>query len=161
MSPPADRDPFAPLRRGLAIPAMPLALTANRKLDERRQRALCRYYLAAGAGGIAAAVHTTQFAIRDPKVGLFKPVLQIVAEEFSHANDLRTQDSALRTSPIRIAGVCGPTPQAVKEATLARDLRYHAALLSLAALHTASQDQLLTHCHEIASIIPIVGFYLQ
>src|SRR6059058_6097457 len=122
------------LRRGVAIPAMPLALNASRKLDERRQRALCRYYIAAGAGGIAAAVHTTQFAIRDPKIALFKPVLELVAEEFSRA---KTQHSALGTehsSFIRIAGVCGQTPQATEEATLARDLNYHAALLSLAAL---------------------------
>ena len=141
------------LHRGIAIPAMPLALTAARKLDERRQRALCRYYIAAGAGGIAAAVHTTQFAIRDPKIGLFEPVLRIVADEFSRAK---------ATTPlIRIAGVCGPTTQAAKEATLARDLGYHAGLLSLSALKDATQDQLIAHCEQIASIIPVVGFYLQ
>src|SRR3954469_14369094 len=117
------------LARGVAIPAMPLALNAARKLDERRQRALCRYYIAAGAGGIAAGVHTTQFAIRDPKVALFKPVLQIVAEEFARADAL-----------IRIGGICGPTPQAVQEATLLRDLGYHAGLLSLAALRDANDE---------------------
>ena len=150
MPPPPDQSVFASLRRGVAIPAMPLALTANRKLDERRQRALCRYYIAAGAGGIAAAVHTTQFAIRDPKIGLFEPVLRIVADEFSRAGDR-----------VSIAGVCGPTSQAVKEATLIQDLGYHAGLLSLAALKDATEDQLITHCHEIAQIVPIVGFYLQ
>jgi hypothetical protein len=129
---------------------MPLALTADRKLDERRQRALCRYYIDAGSGGIAAAVHTTQFAIRDPRVGLFEPVLRIVADEFSRAGDR-----------VRIGGVCGPTAQAVKEATLIRDLGYHAGLLSLAALEDASEEQLLAHCREVAQVIPVVGFYLQ
>jgi dihydrodipicolinate synthase/N-acetylneuraminate lyase len=117
------------LRKGIAIPAMPLALTAARKLDERRQRALCRYYIAAGAGGIAAAVHTTQFAIRDPHIGLFKPVLQIVAEEFAGTPALT-----------RIGGVCGETKQAMAEAGLLADLGYHAGLLSLAALKTATED---------------------
>jgi hypothetical protein len=145
-----DQAVLASLRRGVAIPAMPLALTASRKLDERPQRALCRYYIAAGAGGIAAAVHTTQFAIRDPKVGLLEPVLRIVAEEFSRAGDR-----------VRVAGVCGPTTQAVEEATLIRNLGYHASLLSLAALKAASEDQLIAHCREVARVIPVVGFYLQ
>jgi hypothetical protein len=139
----------ASLRKGIAIPAMPLALTAARKLDERRQRALCRYYIAAGAGGIAAAVHTTQFAIRDPHIGLFKPVLHIVAEEFTRA-DL-----------IRIAGICGATSQALSEASTLKDLNYHAALLSLAALKTATEDLLIAHCRAVAQTIPIIGFYLQ
>src|SRR5258706_1564924 len=120
------------LRKGIAIPAMPLALTAARKLDERRQRALCRYYMAAGVGGIAAAVHTTQFAIRDPKIALFKPVLEIVAEEFSRTPGL-----------VRVGGVCGETKQALAEAGLLADLGYHAALLSLAALKSATEDQLV------------------
>jgi hypothetical protein len=138
------------LRKGIAIPAMPLALTVGRKLDERRQRALCRYYIAAGAGGIAAAVHTTQFTIRDPKIALFKPVLEIVAEEF-----------ACEPALIRIGGICGATPQATTEASTLKDLNYHAALLSLAALQTATEDQLLAHCRAVAQIIPIIGFYLQ
>src|SRR5438874_3285462 len=118
------------LRKGIAIPAMPLALTAARKLDERRQRALCRYYTAAGAGGIAAAVHTTQFAIRDPKVALFKPVLEIVAEEFQRAD--QGPATSVGGSPlIRIAGVCGATLQAISEASVLKNLNYHAALLSL------------------------------
>src|SRR3954447_16807057 len=124
----ADQPAHVELRRGVAIPAMPLALNAARQLDERRQRALCRYYIAAGAGGIAAAVHTTQFAIRDPKVGLFKPVLTIVAEEFERAN----------APLVRIGGACGVTKQAAAEAGLLRDLGYHAALLSLAALKEAT-----------------------
>src|SRR3954463_1587643 len=105
------------LRSGVALPEMPLALNAARKLDERRQRALCRYYIAAGAGGIAAGVHTTQFAIRDPKIGLFQPVLQIVAEEFDRAE-------RAGSSLIRIGGVCGETGQAVAEASLLRELGY-------------------------------------
>src|SRR5438046_5443341 len=113
------------LRRGLVIPACPLALTGARRLDERRQRALFRYYIAAGAGGLAVGMHTTQFAIRDPKVGLFDPVLRIAKEEMDRAD-------ALSGAPlVRIAGVCGTTPQSVAEATLVRDLGYHAALLSM------------------------------
>src|SRR5450432_530925 len=104
------------LREGVVIPAHPLALTEERKLDERRQRALTRYYLAAGVGGIAVAVHTTQFAIREPSVGLLQPVLAIAAEE------MRGQDA------VKIAGVCGKTPQALKEAELAAALGYDAAL---------------------------------
>lgn len=139
------------LLAGLAIPAHPLALTASRRLDERRQRALARYYLAAGAGGLAVGVHTTQFAIRDPKIGLFRPVLELAAEEMNRAS-----------RPIaRIGGVCGPTHQAVAEAELLRDLGYHAALLSLAALPNADENALIAHCETVAATLPIVGFYLQ
>src|SRR4051794_20261252 len=116
------------LRQGLVIPAHPLALTPERKLDERRQRALTRYYLAAGAGGIAVGVHTTQFAIRD--AGLFRPVLELAREEMQRADALA------------IAGVCGPTAQAVREAQLAADLGYQAGLLSLAALPNANVRKL-------------------
>ena len=110
------------LRSGLAIPAHPLALTSQRKLDERRQRALTRYYIAAGAGGIAVGVHTTQFAIRDPRFGLLEPVLALAAE-VSRGSDV-----------VKIAGVCGKHNQAVAEAELALRLGYDAALLSLADL---------------------------
>src|SRR5437899_1696664 len=143
------------LQRGLVIPASPLALNARRKLDERRQRALFRYYDAAGAGGIALGVHTTQFAIRDPKIALFKPVLEIGCEEMNRADEKRAEPL------VRIAGICGKTPQAIKEAKLIRELNYHAGLLSLAALKTESEDQLIAHCRTIAEIIPLVGFYLQ
>ena len=143
------------LRRGVAIPAMPLALDANRKLDERRQRALCRYYFAAGAGGLAVAVHTTQFAIREAKVGLFEPVLALAAEEFARADRGRIEPL------VRVAGVVGPTAQAVAEAERARDLGYHAGLLSLAALKGAGEAELIAHCNAVASVIPVVGFYLQ
>src|SRR5215831_20082455 len=110
------------LRLGVAIPAHPLALDAKRKLDERRQRALTRYYLAAGAGGIAVGVHTTEFGIHDPKVGLLKPVLELAAEESG------------RREVVKIGGVCGERKQAIAEAELAKSLGYDAVLLSLAAL---------------------------
>ena len=138
------------LGNGLVLPACPLALTSNRQFDERRQRGLLRYYLAAGAGGVAVGVHTTQFAIRDPKVGLFQPVLSLAAEE------LRRQAHA-----VRIAGICGSTRQAVTEAGLARDLGYDAGLLSLGALRERTEDELIEHCREVAQVIPVFGFYLQ
>ncbi|MCY3020475.1 MAG: dihydrodipicolinate synthase family protein [Planctomycetota bacterium] len=141
------------LQRGVAIPASPLALTAQRKHDERRQRALWRYYLAAGAGGIAVGVHTTQFQIRDPKIGLFKPVLQLAADEFNRCQRAE--------APVRVGGVCGKTRQAVAEATLLRDLGFDAALLNLGALQKAGQDQLIAHCREVADVLPLMGFYLQ
>src|SRR6266699_529823 len=125
------------LQRGVVIPAHPLALTAERKLDERRQAALTRYYCEAGAGGIAVGVHTTQFAIRDPRVALFEPVLRLaaaVAAEF---------ESSSRTRVVKVAGVCGPTPQAVREAGIARTAGYDLGLLSLAALPSASDRELL------------------
>ncbi|MBA2685450.1 MAG: dihydrodipicolinate synthase family protein [Gemmatimonadaceae bacterium] len=143
------------LLRGHVIPAHPLALTASRTLDERHQRALTRYYVAAGAGGIAVGVHTTQFRIRDPKLGLLAPVLALAAE---------TATEALRADPrpfARIAGVCGDTKQALAEARLAHDLGYDAALISLGALHDASEQQLLEHCRAIGEILPLFGFYLQ
>jgi dihydrodipicolinate synthase/N-acetylneuraminate lyase len=118
---------------------------------------LCRYYLAAGAGGLAVAVHTTQFAIREPCHGLLHPVLALAAEEMRR-RELEATTGAL---PIRIAGICGPTAQAVAEATLARDLGYHAGLLSLAALGDAADATLLAHCRTVAEVLPLVGFYLQ
>lgn len=139
------------LLSGLAIPAHPLALNASRQLDERRQRALSRYYIASGVGGLAVGVHTTQFAIRDPNIGLFKPVLQLAAEELDRSEQ----------TIVRIAGVCGQTSQAVAEAELAADLNYHAVLLSLGALREASDVSLIAHCRSIAANIPVVGFYLQ
>ena len=143
------------LQKGVVIPACPLALTARRTFDERRQRALCRYYAAAGAGGLAVGVHTTQFAIRDPKVGLLEPVLALAAEELHRADTGRPEPL------VRVAGVCGPTRQAEAEALLARRLGYHAALLSLAALRGADDDALLAHCRAVAGALPLVGFYLQ
>jgi hypothetical protein len=142
------------LLRGLVIPAHPLALTEGRKLDERRQSALTRYYCDAGAGGIAVGVHTTQFAIRDPGVRLLQPVLDL-------AMRIVRDWCRDREPPILIAGVCGPTSQALEEARLARSLGYDAALLSLAALRDANNETLLEHCRRVAEIVPLVGFYLQ
>ncbi len=140
------------LSQGLVIPACPLALTAQRKLDERRQRALFRYYLAAGAGGLAVGVHTTQFAIRDPAVALFEPVLQLAAGELRRVRGPKR---------LGIAGICGKTPQALKEAVTARELGYDAGLLSLGALTDAREEELLAHCRAVAEIMPLFGFYLQ
>ncbi len=139
------------LKRGLAIPAHPLALDAQRKLDERRQRALSRYYIAAGVGGLAVGVHTTQFAIRDPQIGLFRSVLELAKEEMDRA-----------TKPlVRIGGICGMTQQAATEAELLRSFGYHAGLLSLGAMRDATEDEMIAHCRAVAEIIPVVGFYLQ
>ncbi len=143
------------LQRGLVIPALPLALYANRRWDERRQRALLRYYFAAGSGGVAVGVHTTQFAIRDPQVGLFKPLLKLAAEEFQRA------DAQHEEPLVRVCGICGPTAQAIAEAQFAREAGYHAGLLSLAALKQATDDELIAHCRAVAEAIPVIGFYLQ
>jgi dihydrodipicolinate synthase/N-acetylneuraminate lyase len=139
------------LRSGIAIPASPLALNAHRRLDERRQRALARYYIAAGVGGLAVGVHTTQFEIRQPQIGLFRPVLELAAREMDRA------DRPL----VRVAGICGQTRQACAEAELIRELKYHAGLLSLAALRGESDEALIAHCRAVAQITPIIGFYLQ
>lgn len=143
------------LKKGIVIPAHPLALTAQRRLDERRQRGLTRYYIAAGAGGVAVGVHTTQFAIRQPKIALFEPVLRLATEELDRAD-------ANRPIPlVRIGGICGETPQAIAEATLLRDLRFHTGLLSLAAVAGWSDERLIAHCKEVARVLPLIGFYLQ
>src|SRR5436190_5726603 len=127
------------LGQGLAIPACPLALNSGRALDERRQRALLRYYVAAGAGGLAVGVHTTQFAIRDPKVGLLQPVLELATLE------ARRYASKAGKTPVLVAGICGRTKQAMAEAELAARIGYDAGLLSLAALHGISDDELINH----------------
>ncbi len=134
------------LRRGAVIPAHLLALDARRKLDARRQRALTRYYLDAGAGGLAVGVHATQFAIRE--AGLYEPVLKLAMEES-------------RGRVPMIAGLAGNTTQARKEAQVARSLGYHAGMLSLGAMKGASPDELIEHCAALAAEIPLVGFYLQ
>jgi len=143
------------LRRGLAIPACPLALDASQGLDERRQRALLRYYSAAGAGGVATAVHTTQFGIRDRTVGLFEPLLALAADEFDRL------DAARKEPLYRIVGICGPTPQAVQEASLGRELRYDAGMVSLAGLSDRTDAELIDHCRRVADVMPVFGFYLQ
>ncbi len=140
---------------GTFIPAHPLALTADRKLDEKRQRMLTRYYLDAGVGGLAVAVHTTQFEIRDPEIMLFEPVLKLAVEEID-AYEKKTGKVI-----VRIAGVCGPCEQAVEEARIALNLGYDAVLLSPGGLNHLPEEELLKRCEAVASIIPVVGFYLQ
>jgi hypothetical protein len=144
------QDVLAALREGVAIPAHPLALDAGRRLDPRRQRALARYYLDAGAGGLAVGVHTTQFAIRE--AGLYRPVLELA---------MRTAADWARRPPVMIAGVVGRTAQALAEARLARDIGYHAVLLSLAAFKGAGEDELIAHARAVAAEMPLIGFYLQ
>lgn len=142
------------IRSGLVIPAHPLALAADRRLDERRQRGLTRYYVAAGAGGVAVGVHTTQFAIRDSKYGLYRPVLELAIDE------ARTVASSAQPFAM-IAGICGHTAQARGEAELAAALGYDAGLLSLGDWRTETERELLDHCRIIADVLPIIGFYLQ
>ncbi len=142
----------AALQAGCVIPAHPLALNHHRQLDEPRQRALSRYYLAAGAGGLAVGVHTTQFAIHRPELGLYEPVLRLAAEEM---------DRHPGRPVIRVAGIVGKTQQAVREANVSRELGYHAGLLSLAGLTEWSIDRLLDHCRAVGEVIPLFGFYLQ
>jgi len=140
------------LRQGLAIPAHPLALDAERRLDTRHQRALTRYYLDAGAGGLAVGVHTTQFAIRE--VGLHEQVLGLAMQT------ARSWTASSRQLAM-VAGLCGPTHQAVAEARLAAGMGYNAGLLSLAALAGRNEDTLIDHCEAVAREIPLIGFYLQ
>ncbi|MEX2214298.1 MAG: dihydrodipicolinate synthase family protein [Phycisphaeraceae bacterium] len=147
---------LAALRQGTVIPAHPLALNQNREFNERRMRALTRYYLAAGVGGVAVAVHTTQFELRKPKHNLLRPVLSIVGSEVA------AFEKASGRSIVKIAGICGVTHEAVAEATVARDNGYDAGLLNLSAVpESASEFDLIEHCKQIARVIPLVGFYLQ
>jgi hypothetical protein len=141
------------LQQGTVIPAHPLALTRDRNLDEKRQRMLTRYYLAAGAGGLAVGVHTTQFEIREPGINLLAPVLKLAAEETDLAD--------VKQPIIKIAGICGPTKQALKEADLAVEHGYHMGLISMGGLDDYSIRDLLERAQQIAKIIPVFGFYLQ
>jgi hypothetical protein len=148
------KENLAVLRRGCAIPAHLLALDGGRKLDVRRQRAMTRYYLDAGAGGVAVGVHSTQFAIRD--VDLYAPVLELAmrtAQEWTPLGGKRPL--------FMVAGLAGRTEQATQEAQVAKGLGYHAALMSLAAMKGASEDELVAHCRAVAQVMPLVGFYLQ
>lgn len=141
------------LAEGVVIPAHPLALNSERKLDERRQRALTRYYAASGAGGIAVGVHSTQFEIRDKGVDLYEPVLRLAAEEIEKAK--------LDRPFIMVAGVCGPTAQAVEETNIAKRLGYDAVLLSMGGLAELSDEDILKRTEVVAGIMPVIGFYLQ
>lgn len=151
------------LHDGLVIPAHPLALDSRRQLDERRQRALTRYYWASGAGGVAVGVHTTQFEIRDR--GLLRPVLELAAQEIAGrrvSGGQSAEESGRQLKPfVMVAGVCGPTDQALREAELARDLGYHLGLLSPGGLGDSSEQELLQRAEAVAGVIPLFGFYLQ
>ncbi len=155
--PPPPNEVAETLRAGLVIPAHPLALNEDGSLDESHQRALSRYYLDCGAGGLAVGVHTTEFAIHDLKVGLYRPVLELAMET------VRTWKPLVAASdhPVMIAGIIGKTDQAVREAQLARDLGYHVGLLGLGALKGYSDAQLVDHARQVAKVLPIMGFYLQ
>jgi dihydrodipicolinate synthase/N-acetylneuraminate lyase len=144
------------LRSGCVIPAHPLALRADNTIDEQHQRALTRYYLASGAGGLAVGVHTTQFAIHNPKVGLYRPVLELAGETVQQWTEPKNSGKT-----VMIAGIVGETKQAVEEAELARDLGYHLGLLSLTVLRGKSTNELIDHARQVAQVIPIMGFYLQ
>jgi hypothetical protein len=147
-------DPLAVLRKGAVIPAHLLALDADRRLDEQRQRAMTRYYLDAGAGGVAVGVHSTQFAIRD--VGLYRPVLELAMDT------AKTWEPLGGRRPLfMVAGLAGRTGQAVREAGIASEMGYHAGLLSLAAMKGSTEDELIAHCRAVAEVMPLVGFYLQ
>jgi len=141
------------LHDGLVIPAHPLALDENRRLDEARQRALSRYYMASGAGGIAVGVHSTQFEIRDPRHGLFERVLRLASEEVERGR--------LERPFIRVAGICGPTEQAVNEAETASALGYDTGLLSMGELQGWTEADILKRTEKVAEVMPVVGFYLQ
>lgn len=143
------------VRQGTVIPAHPLVLDVRRKLDDRGQRALTRYYVDAGVGGLAVGVHTTQFEIRQPGIDLYKPVLQLAAETIDR--QCRKRGRAV----LKVAGVCGRTDQALREAGCARSLGYHACLLSLSAWKDAGVEEMLAHCRHVAEIMPLIGFYLQ
>ena len=143
------------LKQGQVIPAHPLALNHQRKFDERRQRALTRYYHAAGAGGVAVGVHSTQFAIHEPEYSLFKPVLELAAETIHQC------DQATHRQTILVAGICGRTDIALEEARFACESGYHVGLLSLGAFGNARDDELISHCAAVAHAIPLMGFYLQ
>jgi dihydrodipicolinate synthase/N-acetylneuraminate lyase len=142
------------VKKGVVIPAMPLALNPDRTFNEKHQRALARYYLDASVGGIAVGVHSTQFQIRDPEIGLFAPVLRLVS---------RTIDAWCRPTVniLKVAGICGKTEQALKEAGFAVENGYHAGLLSLAAFAHDEIHTMIDHCKKVAAVMPIFGFYLQ
>src|SRR5690606_40543212 len=141
------------LRSGTVIPAHPLALTADRKLDEERQRLLTRYYIAAGAGGVAVGVHSTQFAIRDPKINLYERVLQLAADEIDNRG--------AGNSVLKVAGICGATRQAIEEAEIARRHGYDMGLLSMGGLPDWTEDKVLERTVAGAEVIRVFGFYLQ
>ena len=147
--------PLAKLREGIFVPACPLTLHEDGRWSKRHQRALLRYYIESGIGGLAVGVHSTQFAIRDPKHGLYEPLLEFASQTLDEFQD------AQQPPLVKIAGVCGETSAALHEVELARQYDYHAALLSLPKSVSHTEESLLEHCRSIAAEIPVIGFYLQ
>ncbi len=143
------------LREGTFIPATPLALTDERRFDPEQQKSLMQYYLNAGVGGIATAVHTTQFEIRDPAFNLYETVLDTVIREIT------AYEQKSGRTVVRVAGVCGKTEQAVREARLSKEMGYDAVLLSPGGLNALSEDELIERTYAVADVMPVVGFYLQ
>ena len=143
------------LHAGTIIPATPLALDENRKFDEEGQRLLMQYYLHCGVGGIATAVHSTQFAIRDPEIGLYEPVLRVVAEEID------AYEKETGKVIVKVAGVCGEAAQACREAELTKQYGYDAVLLSPGGLSHLTEEELLERTKAVAQVMPVIGFYLQ
>ncbi|OGV35552.1 MAG: dihydrodipicolinate synthase family protein [Lentisphaerae bacterium GWF2_45_14] len=150
-----DKEILSNVRKGCVIPAMPLALDGNRIFDPICQRSLARYYIDAGAGGIAVGVHSTQFEIRDPEIGLFETVLSKVSDFIDEWSEKREKKI------FKVSGICGKTPQALKETAFVLSKGYHAALLSLSALSNSSEDEMIEHVKAVANEIPVIGFYLQ
>lgn len=148
-----DKDLLSKFREGAVIPATPLALNENKEIDEKHQKALVRYYIDSGVGGIAIGVHSTQFEIREH--GMFESLLKLVSDEIDSWSKKRGKKI------LKIAGVCGPEEQALKEAKYAASVGYHAALVSLSALKGQSYDKLINHCRKVAEVMPIIGFYMQ
>ena len=140
---------------GIVIPALPLALNENKKIDYRHQKAMLRYYMHAGAGGIAAGVHSTQFEIRDPGIELFEPLLKFTSETIDEESEKHGYEI------LKITGVCGKTDQALKEATFAADNGFHAGLLSLTSFKDAGIPEIIDHCRKVSQVLPLIGFYLQ
>lgn len=143
------------LKAGTVIPATPLALDENRNFDEYSQRLLMKYYLNCGVGGIATAVHSTQFEIRDPKVKLFEPILKLVSDEIT---DFENKTGKVI---VKVAGVCGKTEQAVNEAEIAQKYGYDAVLLSPGGLNDLSEGELIERTKAVAAVMPVIAFYLQ
>ncbi len=143
------------LAKGTVIPATPLAIDENRKFDEKRERILMRYYLNAGVGGVAVAVHTTQFEIRDPEFNLYRPILTVAADEVAKF------EAETGEVIIKVAGVCGKIEQAIEEAKIAKELGYDAVLLSPGGLADYDEDMMIKRTEEVAKIMPVIGFYLQ
>ena len=150
-----DKDALAVFREGTVIPAQPLALDENRQFMPKNQRALCRYYIDAGVGGIAVGVHSTQFEIRKKEIGLFEPVLKQTSQFIDQWSEKRGRKI------LKVGGICGKTEQALYEAEFEAANGYDAGLLSLGAFANSSIEEMLEHCKAVAKVIPIIGFYLQ